>query len=683
MSMAPGGNTAQRTYEVWSPNIAPSEASDATRIAEEDPYDGIYPTNPDIQSADARRQSDQLSMAASSSAGSSTSPPPPRPLPSLLRVTNDPAFSSDPYSNPYFISHRAEKLPMKEKPDKKGFVSPHVTNEGSADRMEDGEPLPLEPPPAYTPSTSSSSMTPSMTSASTSSLTEPSVAVTPSQSQPSVVYEPISFDLTRLSSREPSGSRNASAPELQRPVDRPAYVASSSEPDMRDATRARSDEAQGPSRRASPKRKVHPRALDRIDELDVTNPLGVTLHHGGPYEAINRRLASASHGSPHPRRDVGKEREDPGGSGFEMRGPRHPNLQPTSYSVGEIVPKGFTGQPTAAYMYPPQQHTRPIQRPATLGAPPQPGSYDEHMQNGFQDGRRHPGYRSTPNHPVAQLPDVSGHTPPVPNPQLPRDGRLHKARPSHLQPPPGPQNAHGNPPLPLGMTAHIPNAPISHRPPLQPLPPDRQQLPYPVPSLPNPHPQPPFAHSHVSPRRGPPMPVPTRMPISKPRQPPPPPDISLPPSAPIPGFVQRPSAEIQNRPIPPEMPPRPAPSYLPKRLVMPLPLQSQQETPQGTTSPAPRAAGPIYLDRHRPFQPEKKVQFDAHVRAQEIPMLQKEPKLVKKRNTIGGGVTNVREEPESQPSRGSSWFGRKVARHASVQEEKKESKFPRRLSKRR
>jgi len=28
--------------------------------------------------------------------------------------------------------------------------------------------------------------------------------------------------------------------------------------------------------------------LDRIDELDETNPFGQAVHHGGPYEAVSR-----------------------------------------------------------------------------------------------------------------------------------------------------------------------------------------------------------------------------------------------------------------------------------------------------------------------------------------------------------------------------------------------------------
>ena len=34
------------------------------------------------------------------------------------------------------------------------------------------------------------------------------------------------------------------------------------------------------------------RELDMIDELDETNPSGVSLHHGGPYEAIQKMVIS-------------------------------------------------------------------------------------------------------------------------------------------------------------------------------------------------------------------------------------------------------------------------------------------------------------------------------------------------------------------------------------------------------
>jgi hypothetical protein len=34
--------------------------------------------------------------------------------------------------------------------------------------------------------------------------------------------------------------------------------------------------------------------LDRIDELDETNPFGPAIHHGGPYEAISRIVQKGS-----------------------------------------------------------------------------------------------------------------------------------------------------------------------------------------------------------------------------------------------------------------------------------------------------------------------------------------------------------------------------------------------------
>lgn len=40
------------------------------------------------------------------------------------------------------------------------------------------------------------------------------------------------------------------------------------------------------------------RALDMIDELDESNPLGIPLHHGGPYEAIQKIVGSNPNGRP-------------------------------------------------------------------------------------------------------------------------------------------------------------------------------------------------------------------------------------------------------------------------------------------------------------------------------------------------------------------------------------------------
>ena len=40
------------------------------------------------------------------------------------------------------------------------------------------------------------------------------------------------------------------------------------------------------------------RDLDRIDELDETSPWGVSLHHGGPYEAAVQAIRRSDQGMP-------------------------------------------------------------------------------------------------------------------------------------------------------------------------------------------------------------------------------------------------------------------------------------------------------------------------------------------------------------------------------------------------
>jgi len=47
--------------------------------------------------------------------------------------------------------------------------------------------------------------------------------------------------------------------------------------------------------------------LDRIDELDETNPFGQAVHHGGPYEAVSRIVqedAILGFDERHPRNEV-------------------------------------------------------------------------------------------------------------------------------------------------------------------------------------------------------------------------------------------------------------------------------------------------------------------------------------------------------------------------------------------
>lgn len=93
---------------------------------------------------------------------------------------------------------------------------------------------------------------------------------------------PPSYDVS--TSLRPSRARLESAPELHRPNDRPTLA-------------PRADTAPAPAvvNRQAERRRLRIQELDRIDELDETNPLGLSMHHGGPYEAIRKLARSTAH----------------------------------------------------------------------------------------------------------------------------------------------------------------------------------------------------------------------------------------------------------------------------------------------------------------------------------------------------------------------------------------------------
>ncbi|KAG5654731.1 hypothetical protein H0H81_007487 [Sphagnurus paluster] len=82
----------------------------------------------------------------------------------------------------------------------------------------------------------------------------------------------------------PAPARILSAPKAAKPIKRPILP-------TRPATTA-GDSKPPPSaaRRALGGLSLRPSELDRIDELDESNPLGLPVHHGGPYEAAHRPI---------------------------------------------------------------------------------------------------------------------------------------------------------------------------------------------------------------------------------------------------------------------------------------------------------------------------------------------------------------------------------------------------------
>lgn len=100
-------------------------------------------------------------------------------------------------------------------------------------------------------------------------------------------------------------SRPLTEPDL-RYVERPFLPpgAATSGFSTSDAVSASSLSASAPSkRRASDAPNSRLKDLDSIDELDETNPWGIALHHGGPYEAAIQEIRKknkevyAGHGS--------------------------------------------------------------------------------------------------------------------------------------------------------------------------------------------------------------------------------------------------------------------------------------------------------------------------------------------------------------------------------------------------
>lgn len=199
--------------------------------------------------------------------------------PSLL---SDPAFSADPHTHPYFVTGEPTWVfspPV-------GHPTLKHSNRGHTSITDF---LPAPPPNTPAP---------------------PSPAV-PARSPPTTPKEQTKIRMPFLSRRKSSSKlppaardKHASLPAsndvTQRPDPRPVpgsrYVSEplatlDSRPNVRraattGATTPRSTPT-APSVAVSSSRAQD---LDRIDELDESNPLGVALHHGGPYEIAVQAL---------------------------------------------------------------------------------------------------------------------------------------------------------------------------------------------------------------------------------------------------------------------------------------------------------------------------------------------------------------------------------------------------------
>lgn len=241
-------------------------------------------------------------------------PPPKKPIPQFRRplaqtVFNDPAFSSDPRSHPHFDV--ADARSYKDLPPRPPRRSPSMYDPAAQENITWPAPavLPHHPmtvdrrlsPLALSVSlehepilTSSGSSTVSSATSNSSSPTQtPGIYTTSPVSR----TMPHSFRPTPYAKFPPSAPAQApdenrprmpytmSTPDVRPPRPPPSPPRVSSAPDL-PVTRKRSDKIKNFVRRLTKRDN-----LDRIDELDETDPFGLGFHHSGPYEAITNNLA--------------------------------------------------------------------------------------------------------------------------------------------------------------------------------------------------------------------------------------------------------------------------------------------------------------------------------------------------------------------------------------------------------
>ncbi|OBZ79446.1 hypothetical protein A0H81_00791 [Grifola frondosa] len=414
-----------------------------------------------------------------------------------------------------------------------------------------------------------------------SAASPPSATPTATPSEPALEAEPsasVKVTPSALKNDRPVfPARNISAPEL-RPPPPPTDVP------------PRPSTAPGPTpthvvqRKLSKKPSIAtaPRDLDRIDELDETNPLGFTWHHDGPYEAIAKSQSqhdlAEEVASKKPKQS--RQRSDESTTTRNVGQPFDPSV-PLGIAPGQIFPSLFPFQP------PPQQ----------TGASPQTteqnefNPYDSAAQNVPSRGSAGaPARMQTTASPPAQYSNIYMLSPPPPAAPIPEwPPRLQRrylergqdeneaptgsARPSEPQTSPPSRPPRMAPTVtPPQQSNHGPSAPSMDAPLPNPHSPTTAS-----PSAPllNPHPPASISQSNLPPSNVLPRP-----------------DIALPP--------RRTETNTSH----------PPPRYLPKRLVMPTPLQPQpQQYPSQTQAapvPAPAAQPDPRHALHRMHPPPHK-----------------------------------------------------------------------------
>ncbi|KAG5353219.1 hypothetical protein C0989_009182 [Termitomyces sp. Mn162] len=311
----------------------------------------------------------------------------------------DLAFSSDPHAHPFFAT------PWSFNPDDHQPPNPMFSDDHSSATHESSSSSNHTSTTLSTPPTSTDSHSPSWspTEEPTSHLRWPpevqkkkkTLAMFWRRTPPETVLasvdlarnvSPDSFPARNMTPR-PVPARNVAAPDINVSFSR---LNLSSRP----AT-ATSDSKPPPlaSRRIAGGLAICGSELDRIDELDESNPIGSLLHHGGPYEAVHKSESNVPHniGSQYQlpiarpkerdRKQERIQRSHRRNLSDITRVPIVPAGVSLNLSPGQILPHNFyqpldpsitpTTAPSNAPGWPPQQHhSRHQPQPPTHGRQP-------------------------------------------------------------------------------------------------------------------------------------------------------------------------------------------------------------------------------------------------------------------------------------------------------------------------
>ncbi|KAJ7071210.1 hypothetical protein C8F01DRAFT_421415 [Mycena amicta] len=338
---------------------------------------------------------------------------------------------------------------------------------------------------------------------SVSSFTTPS-----SSSSMTPVFPPLSPPPDYEFEHRPSPSRNDSAPEL-RHIEPPGLG-------------RRPQTAPPPN----PSRRRQPHDLDRIDELDESNPLGVALHHQGPFEAVASMLKTPE-SADIPQRHARARNAHAASLGVSPGEVLPPNFFPHHPRVVNPGPQPYRGQvPGLPAHVVPQIQYAAVEDPYHANWPPwehalPPSEEFSTAYGGIAEDEREP--------PIAPMPPQNSFHP-----------QFNPAGPSTLHP--------------RILRDHDPNVPPS-RPSGHARPTEHDRIRQPQPQ------QVPYYHD-------------PRPPVSPP--PPAPQPNNLRPSQDYPATIASSIASSTARRLP---------HHLPKNLVMPTPLQQTSQLPSSTAPP--------------------------------------------------------------------------------------------------